>query len=149
MNNKHKQEKITGNPHANETIKFVQIQAFKKDLKKLQKKFRTLGQDLKILEKYAITLFHLYKQIENRYISSNTIVEIKGIGNTENIKIYKVRKIASRSIKSKGSRTGLRLIYAYLPEQGTIYYLQIYLKADRNIEDRKRIKEFVRGRGKE
>jgi len=53
--------------------------------------------------------------------------------------IIKVRKIACRALKGRGVNSGLRLIYAYFPEQKKIIFIELYHKNDKASEDRKRI----------
>jgi type IV secretory pathway ATPase VirB11/archaellum biosynthesis ATPase len=53
--------------------------------------------------------------------------------------VIKVKKIACKSLKGRGVNTGLRLIYAHIPEKQKIILIEIYHKSDRRQEDRVRI----------
>ena len=53
--------------------------------------------------------------------------------------VIKVKKMACRSLKGKGANTGLRVIYAYHPQEQHIQLIEIYFKADQENEDRARI----------
>ena len=70
---------------------------------------------------------------------------MQGAGNTDNLQFYKVKKFASRSFPGKGNNTGLRLIYAFFPKRMEITLVEIYFKGHKENEDRKRIKEFIKG----
>lgn len=108
---------------------------FQKDLKKLKKRFRTLDSDLQNFIKVQIKLFHELK------LDNQGIVEISGLGIDYPI-IYKARKFACRSLKGSGSRSGIRIIYAYYPDMDKIEFIEIYYKGDKEVEDRKRIENF-------
>jgi hypothetical protein len=56
--------------------------------------------------------------------------------------IIKVRKIACRALKGKGTNSGLRLVYAYFPKEAKIILVEIYHKNESNMEDRARIIRF-------
>ena len=109
---------------------------FKRDFKKLRKKFRTLDSDIKNFKETQLKLFHEIG-IDNR-----GIVKIKGLG-IEYPSIYKVRKFACRVLKGTGAKSGIRIIYAYFPDQDKIEFIEIYYKGDKENEDRERIKRFL------
>lgn len=48
--------------------------------------------------------------------------------------------IACKSLKGKGSNSGLRLIYAYDRRESQIVFIELYHKSDKPNEDRTRIK---------
>jgi hypothetical protein len=53
--------------------------------------------------------------------------------------IIKIKKIACKSLKGRGVNSGLRLIYAYFPEEHKITFVELYLKNDKDMEGRFRI----------
>jgi hypothetical protein len=57
--------------------------------------------------------------------------------------MYKAKKFACKALKGKGARSGIRVIYTYLPEFDEIYLLELYSKGDKENEDRDRIKNFA------
>jgi len=105
---------------------------FDKELKRLQKKFKSLEEDLQVFVKNQLKLFHKLG-IDNR-----GCVRIPGLGISSPL-IYKVRKFACRSLKGKGAASGIRIIYAYYPQEDIIEFIEIYYKGDKNNEDRGRI----------
>ncbi|MFC1624082.1 hypothetical protein ACFL28_02005 [Candidatus Omnitrophota bacterium] len=111
---------------------------FNKDLRKL-KKFRTLKDDLDIFTEKQLQLFHKLG------IDNKGIVQISNLG-IEYPKIYKARKFACRSLKGKGSASGIRVIYAYFEDKDSVEFIEIYYKGDKENEDRERI---LRHYGKE
>jgi len=120
----------------NRIIQYVETSWFKKDLKKLIKRFRTLKDDLKVLQKNQIELLHLFE------IDNGGTFELKGYKNP-NYTIYKIKKIACKSLKGKGMKSGLRLIYAFNQNSFQISLLEIYYKGDKENEDYNRIKKFL------
>jgi len=96
------------------------------------KRFKTIEDDLRILLENAVFIFH------KKSIDTKGIFQIPDLG-FEHPKIFKVKKFACRSLKGKGSQSGLRLIYAYYEEQDKIELIEIYYKGDKETEDRERI----------
>ena len=105
---------------------------FKKDLKKLAKRFRTLEEDLKTFIATQLNLYH------KQGIDNKGVVVISGLGITTPV-IYKARKFACRSLKGGGANSGIRVIYAYLKDKDKLEFIEIYFKGDKENEDRDRI----------
>jgi hypothetical protein len=101
---------------------------FQKDLKSLLKKYRTLKDDLAEVE--AI----LKKRPDERPPFSYRIDQL-GIETC----VIKIKKIACRALKGRGVNSGLRLVYAYFPEEQKIIFIELYHKNEKEIEDRIRI----------
>lgn len=116
-------------------MKYNSLPEFDRDFKKLEKRFRTLPEDLETLKRSAIELCHVHNLCHN-------VIPIQGAGNTEDLHFYKVKKFASRSFPGKGNNTGLRVIYTFFPKLNEVVFLEIYFKGDKENEDRKRMKEF-------
>ncbi len=111
-------------------MKFDELDEYKKDLKKLLKKYRTIQDDIEIVKKV------LEVKPEARPPFS---FQIEGLG-LESC-IIKVKKIACKSLKGRGVNTGLRLIYAHFIETQEIVFIELYHKNDKENEDRDRIKK--------
>lgn len=118
-------------------IKYKRHPRFEKQIKKLLKKYRTLEEDLKIAQKAAIELWHLYEK-------DNKSIELIPGFDRENIKIYKIKKFACKSLKGKGVRSGIRITYAYFPNKMEVIYLEIYYKEkDSTDMDYDFVKQFI------
>ncbi|MAY84493.1 MAG: hypothetical protein CMP59_10210 [Flavobacteriales bacterium] len=109
-------------------MEFEESKEYKKDLKKLGKRFRSLPDDLKTLEKVL--------EVEPNQRPPFSF-EIHDLGIEECV--IKVKKIACRSLKGSGRNSGLRLVYAYFEEEGRIMLIELYFKGDKENEDRGRI----------
>lgn len=111
--------------------------AFQKDIKRLLKKFRTLEEDLEVVKLNAIELYHL-KKIDNRSVFS-----IPDYCNKK-IQIYKIKKFSCKSLKGRGVRSGIRVIYAFYPEFFKVDFIQIYFKGEKENADFDRIREYLK-----
>jgi len=114
----------------------TRIPAFDKDIKKLTKKYPTLEGDLETFIDKELKLFHKLK------IDNKGVFQIPGLG-FESPKVYKGKKFACRSMKGKGSQSGIRVIYAYIESEDRIELIEIYYKGDKENEDRGRILESL------
>jgi hypothetical protein len=119
-------------------MKYDETEEFTRDFKKLLKKFSSLAEDLEVNKQYRIELFHCKK------IDSRSIFEIQGVGNTDKLKFYKVKKFQCKNLKGRGAKSGIRVIYAYLPIEQKIVFLKIYFKANQENEKKERILDFIR-----
>jgi len=118
-------------------INYSETEEFIRDFKKLLKKFPSLIEDLKVNKQYRIELFHC-KEIDSR-----SIFEIQGVGNSDKLKFFKVKKFQCRNLKGRGARSGIRVIYAYFPAEQKIVFIEIYFKANQRNENRQRIIDFI------
>ena len=112
--------------------KITQLSEFEKDFKKLKKRFRTLDSDLENFIKVQLKMFHKLD------IDNKGIVEIQGLG-IEYPKVYKARKFTCRALKGTGSKSGIRIVYAYYEKEDIIEFIEIYFKGDKANENRERI----------
>jgi hypothetical protein len=107
---------------------FEELEEYKKDLKQLLKKYRTLEGDLEIVKKVLEVIPDERPPFSYR---------IDGLG----VKtcVIKVKKIACRALKGRGVNSGLRLIYAWFEVEHRIIMIELYHKNDKENEDRNRI----------
>jgi len=110
---------------------FAQIKPFEKDLKTLLKKYRTLHEDLEVV-KQVLSVFP-----DERPPFSYRINEL----NLQTC-VIKVKKIACKALKGKGVQSGLRLVYAWHPEELKITFIELYHKNEQAQENRLRIAEY-------
>lgn len=118
------------------TISYGQTEEFKKDFKKLLKKYRSLEEDLELAKIAAIKLYHIKK------INNLSIFPIPGYC-AEDILICKLKKFACKALKGRGSKSGIRIIYAFHIKTLRVDFIEIYFKADQENEDRERIKQYL------
>jgi hypothetical protein len=107
---------------------FDELTEFKKDLKSLLKKYRTLNDDLEIVKKVLEIMPDERPPFSFR-------IDNLGLKTS----IIKVKKIACKALKGRGVNSGLRLIYAHFQEEQRIAFIELYHKNDKENEDRQRI----------
>ena len=117
-------------------IRYEQTDEFQRDFKKLLKKYRTLIDDLETAKHAAIELFHIQK------INNLSVFPISGFC-TEDVQIYKLKKFACKALKGRGSKSGIRVIYAYYIKLCKVEFIEIYFKADQENENSDRIKQYL------
>lgn len=118
-------------------IDYGETPEFQKDLKKLLKKFNSLERDLELVKVAAIEFYHL------QGINNLSVFPIQGFC-TKEILVCKIRKIACRSLKGRGSRSGIRIIYAFHCNSLKVVFIEIYFKGDKENENRDRVKEYLK-----
>jgi len=113
-------------------MQFTSIPEFDREFNVLLKKWRSLKNDLERLKS-------VLEQMPRGY--SPAIIGINGLGiKTE---IYKVKHFRCQDMKGKGSRSGIRVIYAYFPQQDKIEFVEIYYKEKDDYDcNRERIKKY-------
>jgi len=107
---------------------FDELVEFKKDLKRLLKKYRTLNDDLDVIKK-------VLEVVPDERPPFSFRIDNLGLKTC----IIKVKKIACRALKGRGVNSGLRLIYAHFEKEQKITFIELYHKNDRENEDRQRI----------
>jgi mRNA-degrading endonuclease RelE of RelBE toxin-antitoxin system len=115
----------------------TRLPEFEDDIKKLGKKFRTIEDDLKIFIEKQLYLYHKLK------VDNKGIFQITGLS-IDDPKLYKAKKFACRSLKTKGVQSGIRVIYAYFEEKDSIDLVEIYYKGDKENEDKPRILKYYK-----
>lgn len=113
------------------------LNEFDKEFKKLIKKFKTLDEDLNTFINVQLKLVHKLEK------DNSGIVRISDLG-IDNPKIYKAKKFACKSLKGKGARSGIRIIYAYYKEEDIIEFIEIYYKGEKANEDKDRIIRYYK-----
>lgn len=107
---------------------FEELTEFKKDLKSLLKKYRTLNDDLDVVKKVLDILPDERPPFSFR-------IDNLGLETC----IIKVKKIACKALKGRGVNSGLRLVYAYFQKEEKIIFIELYHKNDKENEDKHRI----------
>ena len=109
---------------------FYELSEFKKDLKNLLKKYRTLNDDLEVVKRVLAVTPDERPPFSFR-------MDNLGLETC----IIKVKKIACKSLKGSGVNSGLRIIYAHFPDEQKITFIELYHKNEKENEDKIRIME--------
>jgi hypothetical protein len=98
-------------------MEFSTLPEFDAELAKLLKKYRSLEEDIEVLKSVLVKYLRGYQPV---------IFQITNLGiKTE---IYKVKHFRCKALHNKGSRSGIRIIYAYLEVGQKIEFTEIYYK---------------------
>lgn len=114
-------------------MKFEELDEFKRDLKRLLKKYQTLEEDLKVVKRDLADEPGAQPPFSYR---------IEGLG-IETC-VIKVKKIACKALKGRGVNSGFRLIYAWFEYEPRIVLVELYFKGEKEMEDRERIKNYFK-----
>ena len=109
------------------TMNFNELPEFKRELKQLHKKYKSLPDDL---QTFCDTL------------SVTPIVKSKNfavVTRTDTILIIKAR-LFCRYLKG----SSLRIIYSWNEQEQRIEFIQLYFKGDKTNEDRERIRNYLK-----
>ncbi len=117
-------------------INYSSTPKFQKQFNRLQKKFPTLAEDLETAKINAIELYHV-KGIDNQSVSPMSGYCVEGV------QVYKLKKFACQALKTKGVRSGIRIIYAYRTAGPRVEFIEIYFKGERPGEDKDRIRQYL------
>lgn len=107
---------------------FDELAEFKKDLKSLLKKYRTLNDDLEVVKKVLEVTPQEKPPFSFR-------IDNLGLETC----VIKIKKIACKALKGRGVNSGLRLIYAHFEKEQKITFIELYHKNDKENEDKQRI----------
>ncbi len=108
------------------TMTFNELPEFKKERKRLARKYRSLSEDLREFQN-VVSVGPLGNQKHFAVIARG-----------ENLHIVKAR-LFCRYLKG----SSLRVIYSYFEQEQRIEFIEIYYKGDKENEDRHRVKEYV------
>jgi hypothetical protein len=107
---------------------FYELAEFKKDLKNLLKKYRTLNDDIEVVKR--VLAVSPDERPPFSFRMDNLGLETC---------IIKVKKIACKALKGRGVNSGLRVIYAHFPNEQKITFIELYHKNEKENEDKTRI----------
>lgn len=112
----------------------IRLHDFEKDFKKLSKRFRSLQEDLDTFIDSQLKPFHKLST------DNGGVFQLTGLPFTTP-KVYKAKKFACKAL-GRGVHSGIRIIYAYFELEDRIEFIEIYFKADKPNEDRRRISDI-------
>lgn len=112
---------------------FSTVPEFDADLHHLSKKYPSLSKDIdKLKTVLAATSPRLLPGTER----------ISALGKSVSDPVYKVRHFRCESLKGKGCRSGIRIIFSHDENTNRIQFIQVYCKNQTENEDRDRIKKY-------
>ena len=118
-------------------INYGETPEFQKDFKKLLKKFKSLESDLELAKVAVIEFYHIQK------INNSSVFQIQGFC-AEEIYVCKIKKFACKALKGRGSKSGIRVIYAFHCGKYRVDFIEIYFKGEKENEVEDRIKKYLK-----
>jgi hypothetical protein len=118
-------------------ISYDETPEFGRDFKKLLKRFKSLSDDIAVVKKAAIELYHVQK-IDNR-----AVFPVPQFC-CDAVKLFKIKKFACKALKGRGVQSGIRVIYAYFPAAERVVFLEVYFKQDQEDMDLRRARGFFK-----
>ena len=118
-------------------VQYTETTEFKKDLKKLSKKYRTLAEDIENL-KMALPVAHFTTDVTPE---SMGFFPLSHPGIPEGFFIAK--KFACRAMKGSGNRSGFRVVYHLEGSCFRICLIEIFHKKQKFVEDFSRIQNYL------
>ena len=113
----------------------VRLPEFEREFKRLLMKHNTLEEDLAKFIDRQLFIYHKLG-LDNR-----GVFPIDDLGSTT-APVFKAKKFTCRSLKGKGVQSGIRVIYVYDEADDRVELIEIYIKSDKEVEDRARIKRY-------
>jgi len=117
-------------------MKFTSLSEFDKELNTLSKKrLRSLNQDLDLFKQRILIKY------PRGYPPAVVAIDRLGI----EAEVYKIKHFRCRALKNKGSRSGIRIVYVYFPQEHRIEFVEIYYKEKDNVDcNRARILKYYK-----
>jgi mRNA-degrading endonuclease RelE of RelBE toxin-antitoxin system len=109
---------------------------FRKEFKKIIKKHQCPS----LKEDFYRLKIALVQDLEdnNHTFSVNYCTRISGLENKVTLPSFIVKKFRCQNI-NKGSRSGFRLTFVFYPDENIFYFVEIFNKNKKAIEDKERI----------
>ena len=128
-------------------IAYYETQEFKKDFKKLKKKYKSLVGDFALAKTATIDLYYIgvpNSQGDYEPKDNKSILPIPGFC-YEEVYICKIKKFACRSLGG-GCNSGIRVIFAFWKNSYKVDFIEIYYKGDQEKEDIGRITDYLKAK---
>lgn len=117
-------------------INYFQTSEFNKDFKKFLKRFGTLKEDFEIMKKSATEAYHL------KNVKTNAVVKMQNFCGQDYLSM-KVRRMTCKSLKWRGVKSGLRVMYVFEQKENKVTFIEMYYKQDQKNDIRKRLSAFI------
>ena len=112
-------------------MEFASLPEFERDLKKLQRKYRTLEEDLEIV-----------KKVLSVQPKEQPPLSFRVSGYNDQTCLVKIKKVTCKALKGRGANSGIRIIYEYREEENKIVFVEIYFKGESELEDQERLRRY-------
>jgi mRNA-degrading endonuclease RelE of RelBE toxin-antitoxin system len=122
-------------------MNFEHTPEFKKDLKKLAKRWRSLPQDVVDAE-WAITPLYIEQEGVDIAVYRKSLLGMKRatiLHQTDRYEVVKMRL----DVAALGRSDKVRIVFVAIKTKSTIVFIELYSKNEKDREDTKRIKKYL------
>ncbi len=119
--------------------KIDETDEFKRDYRRLEKRFKTLRADFDVFIATQLNLFHKQKQ------DNGGVWRISETG-CEYPLFYRAKKFACASLYGTGCKSGMRVVYAYWEKEDRIEFIEMFHKNEQPELTEKRLRSYVKSR---
>lgn len=122
-------------------MNFDQSPEFKKDIKRLKKKWRSLPDDVEAVQRDLVALYVEQKDVDisklrEAFFSGKRAAIIQSDQNHEVVKMR-------LDVESLGTNSKIRIIFVAVYDGDKILFIEMYAKNDKDREDADRIKKYT------
>jgi mRNA-degrading endonuclease RelE of RelBE toxin-antitoxin system len=121
-------------------IKYVNCGEFEKDLKELSKRYPSIRGDFELFITQLLDC-----RPENEWGNFGVVKIENNCGGS--FTAHKARKFRCKSLKNKGSQSGMRIVFVYIQTVREVHFVEIYFKGDKENNDQGRLQKFIRKKG--
>lgn len=122
-------------------MNFEQAPEFKKDLKRLSKKWRSLPEDIKAAEQDIVPLYIEQKGVDILRLREAFFGGYKAAIITSNADTEAIKMRLDVAVLGRDSK--VRLVFVAVRSENTITFIELFAKNDKSREDSKRIKKYL------
>lgn len=121
---------------------FDEAPEFRKDVKRLGKRWRSIPSDIEAAKPYLLPLYEIRADdvevavYRSDFFSGKRAAILK---TTENAEVIKMRL----DVADLGRNDKVRVVFVAVKTEGKIYFVELYAKNDKEREDPKRYREFL------
>ena len=123
-------------------MNFSEAPEFKKEAKKLAKRWRSIPEDIEAAKLYILPLYEqlaadvVIVEYRREFFAGRKAAILKTSDSAEVIKMR-------LDVASAGRNDTVRIIFVAIKTTDTITFIELYAKSDKDREDKQRIKEYM------
>ncbi len=118
--------------------RITQHKAFEKELRRLGRKYKTIPEDLLTFINVSVRAVHLLGQKPE----DMGHFPIQGLG-IENHCCFIAKRFTCKSLKGKGSKSGIRVVYRFEKNTLDLLLIELFHKNDKKLPDLDRVKSIL------
>ncbi len=123
-------------------MNFSETPEFKKDVKRLAKKWRSIPLDIEAVKPYILPLYvprdgeDVMQDYRKAFFAGKIAAVLRAQGDTEVVKMR-------LDVADLGRNDKVRIIFVAVKSRNTITFIELYAKNEKDREDQARIKKYL------